>query len=55
MVRNLSKTRRDLFNPFSMFKPSYTHPHWIIGGDFNMILTLEEKTGGTKTAGAGQW
>jgi exonuclease III len=23
-------------------------PHWIIGGDFNMILTLEEKTGGTK-------
>jgi exonuclease III len=23
-------------------------PHWIIGGDFNMILTLEEKTGGLK-------
>jgi hypothetical protein len=23
-------------------------PHWIVGGDFNMILTLEEKTGGTK-------
>jgi hypothetical protein len=23
-------------------------PNWIIGGDFNMILTLEEKTGGTK-------
>jgi mannosylglycoprotein endo-beta-mannosidase len=23
-------------------------PHWIIGGDFNMILTLEEKTGGNK-------
>jgi hypothetical protein len=23
-------------------------PHWIIGGDFNMILTLEEKVGGSK-------
>jgi len=23
-------------------------PHWIIGGNFNMILTLEEKIGGTK-------
>jgi exonuclease III len=23
-------------------------PHWIVGGDFNMILTLEEKIGGTK-------
>jgi exonuclease III len=23
-------------------------PNWILGGDFNMILTLEEKTGGTK-------
>ena len=23
-------------------------PHWIVGGDFNMILTLEEKMGGTK-------
>jgi len=23
-------------------------PHWIVGGDFNMILMLEEKSGGTK-------
>jgi exonuclease III len=23
-------------------------PNWIIGGDFNMILTLEEKAGGSK-------
>jgi hypothetical protein len=23
-------------------------PNWVLGGDFNMILTLEEKTGGTK-------
>jgi mannosylglycoprotein endo-beta-mannosidase len=23
-------------------------PNWILGGDFNMILTLEEKTGGIK-------
>jgi len=23
-------------------------PHWNVGGDFNMILMLEEKTGGTK-------
>jgi hypothetical protein len=23
-------------------------PNWILGGDFNMILTLEEKKGGTK-------
>jgi hypothetical protein len=23
-------------------------PHWILGGDFNIILMLEEKTGGTK-------
>jgi hypothetical protein len=23
-------------------------PNWVMGGDFNMILTLEEKTGGTK-------
>jgi len=22
--------------------------HWLIGGDFNIILTLKEKTGGTK-------
>jgi hypothetical protein len=22
--------------------------NWLIGGDFNIILTLEEKTGGTK-------
>jgi hypothetical protein len=28
--------------------------HWIIGGDFNIILTLEEKSGGTKT-GERQW
>jgi hypothetical protein len=23
-------------------------PNWVLGGDFNMILMLEEKTGGTK-------
>jgi hypothetical protein len=23
-------------------------PNWILGGDFNMILMLEEKKGGTK-------
>jgi len=23
-------------------------PNWVLGGDFNMILTLEEKTDGTK-------
>jgi len=23
-------------------------PNWVLGGDFNMILTLEEKTGRTK-------
>jgi hypothetical protein len=23
-------------------------PNWILGGDFNMIMTLEEKKGGTK-------
>jgi hypothetical protein len=23
-------------------------PNWVLGGDFNMILTLEEKTGDTK-------
>jgi hypothetical protein len=23
-------------------------PNWVLGGDFNMILTLEEKTSGTK-------
>jgi hypothetical protein len=23
--------------------------HWILGGEFNIILTLEEKRGGTKT------
>jgi exonuclease III len=23
-------------------------PHWIVGGDFNIILTLEEKSGGLK-------
>ena len=23
-------------------------PNWILGGDFNMIMTLEEKSGGSK-------
>jgi exonuclease III len=30
------------------------HKRWIIGGDFNMILTLEEKRGGGKMLGTGQ-
>jgi hypothetical protein len=26
----------------------FNTPNWVLGGDFNMILTLEEKTGGIK-------
>jgi len=29
-------------------KPLVTTPNWIIGGNFNMIMSLEEKTGGRK-------
>jgi exonuclease III len=31
-----------------LIKSLATTPNWIIGGDFNMILSLEEKTGGSK-------
>jgi hypothetical protein len=31
-----------------LIKTLETTPNWILGGDFNMILTLEEKTGGIK-------
>jgi exonuclease III len=29
-------------------KSLLSSPNWLLGGDFNIILTLEEKTGGTK-------
>jgi hypothetical protein len=32
----------------SHYKGAAGIKHWLIGGDFNIILTLEEKTGGTK-------
>ena len=32
----------------ALIKTLVTTQKWILGGDFNMILSLEEKTGGTK-------
>jgi hypothetical protein len=32
----------------STIKTLWGSPNWLLGGDFNIILTLEEKIGGTK-------
>jgi exonuclease III len=40
---------KDIFlQRLELIKTLAATPNWILGGDFNMILTLEEKTGGTK-------
>jgi hypothetical protein len=40
---------KDLFlHRISTVSSMLRSAHWIIGGDFNIILMLEEKTGGTK-------
>ena len=37
-----------LLQRLELIKTLVSTRNWILGGDFNMILTLEEKTGGTK-------
>jgi exonuclease III len=37
-----------LMKRIAHIKTLLSMPNWILGGDFNMILTLEEKKGGTK-------
>jgi exonuclease III len=37
-----------LLERLALIKTLLTTPNWILGGDFNMILSLEEKTGGSK-------
>jgi exonuclease III len=37
-----------LMKRLELIKTLVTTQNWILGGDFNMILSLEEKTGGTK-------
>ena len=35
-----------LLDTMQMLNSNRAHPLWILGGDFNMITKLEEKTGG---------
>jgi len=43
-----SQDKDKFLERLELIKSLTNTPNWIIGGDFNMILTLEEKTGGNK-------
>jgi hypothetical protein len=43
-----SQDKDKFMERIKLIKSLTTTPNWIIGGDFNMILTLEEKSGGIK-------
>jgi exonuclease III len=43
-----SQDKDKFLERLELIKSLTNTPNWIIGGDFNMILTLEDKTGGTK-------
>eukprot|EP00253_Pinus_taeda_P021628 PITA_21628 len=46
--------KSDLLNTIGALNNNKMHPLWIIGGDFNMITSLEEKMGGRNRVGKHQ-